>query len=62
MILLLSEQNDISTFKVIKWLRYFGVPYVRWNKEDLIKIDIVSILKNNHSEIKISINEKKTDL
>lgn len=39
MILILSEESDITTNDVIDWLVHYRVPFIRVNKEDRVRID-----------------------
>ncbi|MEI7597209.1 MAG: hypothetical protein WCK02_15785 [Bacteroidota bacterium] len=53
MILILSEKGDISTNKVIEWLEYFNVCYLRINTET--NIDLIYRIIIDNSEINIYI-------
>lgn len=43
MILVLSEESDITTNEVIDWLAHYRVPFVRINKEDRVHIGHFSL-------------------
>jgi ATP-GRASP peptide maturase of grasp-with-spasm system len=52
MLLILSEESDYSTSKVIDWLLFYKIKFIRVNKEDIINLefkndDIIFSLKNN---------------
>lgn len=43
MILIISEEDDGSTIHVIKWLKYWSIPYIRINREDTHSISLIEI-------------------
>ncbi|MCB0527510.1 MAG: grasp-with-spasm system ATP-grasp peptide maturase [Saprospiraceae bacterium] len=43
MILILSEEGDITTNEVMDWLAFYRLPYLRINEEDRIQLDRFSI-------------------
>ena len=46
MILIISENNDLTTDKVIEWLHFFGINNtVRINEDDKIKIKTIDLQK-----------------
>ena len=47
MILILSENNDLTTDKVIEWLSFMGIKdIIRMNEDDNINIKEINIKKN----------------
>ena len=62
MILILSEETDVSTSDVIEWLTSFGAQCIRINTEDELKINLISLNEtenvvlnsNNGDEIDLS--------
>ena len=59
MILILSEEKDLSTVHIIEWLLYWGIPFVRINQEDRISIKRISINVQRKSEIILVKNGKE---
>lgn len=41
MVLILSEDNDLSTIEVIEWLEFYGVKWVKITKEDEFKLNFI---------------------
>lgn len=41
MILIISENNDISTTEVIKWLLLMGKKYIRVHEDEVFEIKII---------------------
>lgn len=57
MVLIISENNDLTTDKVIEWLMYFGVnDFVRINEDDKIIVKEIDLQKE---EVIFSVNGKK---
>jgi hypothetical protein len=46
MILILSEEGDITTNDVMDWLAYYSVPFIRVNEEDQIIIENFSLTRS----------------
>ncbi|MGB3063124.1 grasp-with-spasm system ATP-grasp peptide maturase [Sphingobacterium thalpophilum] len=46
MVLIFSEQNDFSTFQVIRWLKSLSVHYFRLNKEDDVSVKNIDLLND----------------
>lgn len=59
MILIITNQTDISTCDVIDWISYFKKPFIRLNKEDrinLLEVDLQSSDPNLTSDFMIKCN------
>lgn len=54
MVIIFSENSDLSTCNVIDWLIKFNVPYFRVNVEDIVKIECINIGEKN--EVILNIN------
>lgn len=47
MILILSENNDLTTDKVIEWLTYWGIKgIIRMNEDDKVSVKRIDIQSN----------------
>ncbi len=46
MILVFSEQNDVSTNEVCDWFSFYNIPFIRFCEFDKIKINSISICNN----------------
>lgn len=57
MILIFSEENDISTTLVCKWLLYYNSDFLRINVETPVKIEINEGIRIIYKETSISISE-----
>ena len=53
MVLIMSDEKDISTIHVIEWLLHWRIPFFRINREDRIELEAISIA--NNAEIQISL-------
>jgi len=64
MVLILSFEADYSTVRVIDWLEYFNVPWIRINGEDIDSTDSQMFfnLDNNNNSEKIIIDNKEINL
>ena len=51
MILILCQENDVTSLKVIEWLKYYKIPFL--NIEDNKSIDIIDEISINKNEIRI---------
>jgi hypothetical protein len=51
MILILSDEKDLSTIHVIEWLTYWNVPFFRINLEDEITVDKIYLKDKDSSDI-----------
>ncbi len=47
MVLIFSEETDLSTDRVIDWLNFYGADYLRINEYDLIEYSFLGINNNN---------------
>ena len=61
MILIFSQEYEFSTNKVIDWLNYYNVDYVRVNDTDLVYINKIEI-KDGHYNFVITLNNKTIGL
>tara|TARA_B110000090_G_C13389112_1_gene448806 strand:- start:1134 stop:2105 length:972 start_codon:yes stop_codon:yes gene_type:complete len=43
MILIISDENDVSTSEVIRWLDFYNAPWIRLNEDDIIIVHWVTI-------------------
>jgi len=63
MILILSEEKDLTTHEVVDWLNYYNAPFVRINTENLafqnFEVSTNSIVPDNYS---LQINNQKIEL
>jgi ATP-GRASP peptide maturase of grasp-with-spasm system len=57
MLLILSEEFDVTTNEVIDWLEYFKIPFIRVNNTSLITIEHIEI-NNNSISWNLTISEK----
>ena len=62
MVLLLSQEYELSTEDVIDWLHYFKQNFIRVNQEDVISLLNISMDKNNKWVIKFSKNSESIEL
>lgn len=62
MILILSEELDVSSDKVAAWLYHFNVPFVRINDSKNIDILKSIVLPNEKNEITFSYLENEFNL
>jgi hypothetical protein len=53
MILILSDENDLSTIHICEWLIYWGVPFFRINLEDSIVVERIYIKNKNDYDVVI---------
>lgn len=60
MILIFSQNNELSTQKVIDWLQYYNKHWFRINEDDHVVIESIQI--GITPEIKLSINDQILDL
>ncbi len=54
MILILSNNGDLSADYVSDWLRYFNHPFIRINSDDFLTSDVIFSLDNNSTELKFN--------
>lgn len=62
MVLIISIQNDFSTFEVIKWLKYLNVPYWVIYREDIYTLEKLEISKLNKTTIIIKNSKSNIEL
>ncbi|WP_010178892.1 grasp-with-spasm system ATP-grasp peptide maturase [Aquimarina agarilytica] len=55
MILIISESDDGSTSDVIKWLKYYKIPFERINENQSIRLDSITI-SSNEIELILDLN------
>ncbi len=60
MILIISERKDVSTNKVIDWLKYLNKDFFRLNFEDSAEIEFS--IDHNHSKTLLVVNSVKYDI
>lgn len=58
MILIVSEEMDLTTNEVIDWLRYYKQDYIRVNKEDTVVIEKISIANGKVSAIQLHVTNR----
>lgn len=58
MVVILTEQNDVSTLEVVDYLRLYSIPYMIINESMKVKIHDIFI-QNNQLSFTIDINERK---
>lgn len=58
MILILSNNSDISTNEVIDWLIHYNCPFIRINETDVVRVKQIDIDQSN-LKIILTINHKK---
>src|SRR5690606_23727997 len=62
MILVLSENGDLSTNDVLKWLDYFGVEWTRINEDDRVEFTSLKYIDNRIKHFIITVNGQAIDL
>jgi hypothetical protein len=60
MILIISSEEDVSTIRVIDWLRFYKVEFLRISANDLVKIDLINF--SNSDDLEFSIRNRKFKL
>lgn len=61
MILILSEEKDVSTVHIIEWLIHWEIPFFRINQEDSIYIKKIQINNNNDCDA-VFVKNKKDEI
>lgn len=59
MVLILSQDNEITTNRVIDWLKYYKVAYVRLNQESKKEIISLTIDNQGNKSMKILVDNNK---
>ena len=54
MICIISEEYDMSTYKVIRWLLHNQTPFLRINEDNKIRLREV-IVENNETQIRFDV-------
>lgn len=62
MVLVVSEEEDMSTDNVVEWLSYFKIPFLRINKEKNFNILSSVSFTKNQSDIFFNIKGKKVNI
>jgi len=58
MILIISEEKDVSTVHIIEWLLHWDIPFFRINNEDQITIKKIHFKRNGEPDVLLIKNQK----